>query len=252
VKVTVLVVDDEPLARRKLAALIKDVPWAVQVGEAPDGRSAIEAVRSLHPDVVFLDIQMPELSGIEVVARLRELEAVPVVVFTTAFDQYAVTAFELEALDYLLKPFGARRFLTALERARQAVASGATAATLDRARSVLAASSAVTPRERIFAREGNTILPLALPAIERLEAQDDYAMIHAQGRQYLVGLRLATLEAQLPNPPFLRVHRSHIVNLDHVERMRVLDNGHLEVRMKSGATVPVSRARSQELRRISR
>ena len=224
----------------------------MQVGEAQDGRAAIEAVRRLHPDVVFLDIQMPELSGIEVVARLPELDLVPAIVFTTAFDQYAVTAFELEAVDYLLKPFGARRFLAALERARQAVASHATAGTLDRARSALPASSAVAPLERIFVREGSTILPLALPAIERLEAQDDYAMIHAQGRRYLVGLRLATLEARLPNPPFLRVHRSHIVNLDHVERMRLLDNGHLEVHMKSGATVPVSRARSQELRRISR
>ena len=118
-KITVLVVDDEPLARRRLAALIADVPWAVQVGEAQDGRAAIEAVRRLHPDVVFLDIQMPELSGIEVVARLPELDLVPAIVFTTAFDQYAVTAFELEAVDYLLKPFGARRFLEALERARQ-------------------------------------------------------------------------------------------------------------------------------------
>jgi two-component system LytT family response regulator len=101
----------------------------VQAGEAHDGPSAIEAVRRLRPDVVFLDIQMPEPSGIEVVARLRELEVIPAVVFTTAFDHYAVTAFELEAVDYLLKPFGARRFLAAFERARQAVRSRATGAT---------------------------------------------------------------------------------------------------------------------------
>jgi two-component system, LytTR family, response regulator len=252
VKITVLVVDDEPLARRKLAALIADVPWAAQVGEARDGPSAVEAVRRLRPNVVFLDIQMPELSGIQVVERLRELDAIPAVVFTTAFDQYAVTAFELEAVDYLLKPFGARRFLAAFERARQTVASHGTAATLDRARAALAASNTPAPLARIFVREGVNILPLALPPIERVEAQDDYAMIHAHGRRYLIGLRLATLEARLPNPPFLRVHRSHIVNLDHVERMRLLDNGHVEVQMKDGATVPVSRIRSQELRRLSR
>jgi two-component system LytT family response regulator len=252
VKITALVVDDEPLARRRLAALIADVPWAVQVGEAHDGPSTIEAVRRLRPDVVFLDIQMPELSGIEVVARLRELEVIPAVVFTTAFSHYAVTAFELEAVDYLLKPFGVRRFLTAFERARHTVVTHATGATLDRARSALAASDPPARLERIFVREASSILPLALPVIERVEAQDDYAMIHAQGRRYLVGLRLATLEARLPNPPFLRVHRSHIVNLDHVARMGLLDNGQVEVHMKSGATVPVSRVRSQELRRLSR
>jgi two-component system, LytTR family, response regulator len=252
VRIGVLVVDDEPLARRKLAGLVADVPWAVQVGEASDGPSAIEAVRRMRPDVVFLDIQMPELSGTEVVERLRELDAIPAIIFTTAFQEYAVTAFELEAVDYLLKPFGARRFLAALERARQAVATHGTVVTLDRARSALAASSARAPLERIYVREGSTILPLALPAIERVEAQDDYAMIHAHGHRYLVGLRLATLEARLPNPPFLRVHRSHIVNLDHVGQMRLLDSGQVEVHMKSGATVPVSRIRSQELRRLSR
>ena len=251
-KITVLVADDEALARRRLAALIADVPWAVQVGEAQDGPSAIEAVRRLRPDVVFLDIRMPELSGIEVVARLRELEVVPAVVFTTAFDQYALTAFELEAVDYLLKPFGTRRFLAAFERARLAVAARTAAATLDRVHAALAASGDAAPLQHVFVRDGSSILPLALPSIERVEAQDDYAMIHAHGRRYLVGLRLASLEARLPNPPFLRVHRSHIVNLDHVERMRLLDTGHVEVQMKGGATVPVSRARSQELRRLSR
>ena len=173
----------------------------MQAGEAHDGPSAIEAARRLRPDVVFLDIQMPEPSGIEVVARLRELEVIPAVVFTTAFDHYAVTAFELEAVDYLLKPFGARRFLAAFERARQAVRSRATGATLDRARSALAASSVAVLRERIFVRDGSIILPLALSAIKRIEAQDDYAMIHAQGRRYLVGQRLVTLDDRLPTRP---------------------------------------------------
>ena len=179
-KITALVVDDEPLARRRLAALIADVPWAVQVGEAHDGPSTIEAVRRLRPDVVFLDIQMPELSGIEVVARLREHEVIPAVVFTTAFSHYAVTAFELEAVDYLLKPFGVRRFLAAFERARHTAITHASGATLDRARSVLAASDPPARLERIFVREASSILPLALPVIERVEAQDDYAMIHAE------------------------------------------------------------------------
>lgn len=248
----VLVVDDEPLARRRLAALLHDVPWARQVGEAEDGQSALEAVLRLRPDIVLLDIQMPELSGIQVLERLRGLDPAPAVVYTTAHDQYAVTAFELEAVDYCLKPFGARRLLTALERARHAVATNDTAGALKRARSVLGGPSAIVPLERIFVRDGNAVIPLPLDSIERVEAQDDYVMIHTAGRRYLVSLRVANLEARLPNPPFLRVHRSHIVNLDHVERMVTLDDSRFEVRLKSGAKVPVSRVRSQEIRRRAR
>jgi two-component system, LytTR family, response regulator len=248
----ILVVDDEPLARRKLAALIKDVPWAEQIGEVADGTSAVEAVARLQPDIVFLDIQMPELTGIQVVERLREADPAPAVVFTTAYDQYAVTAFELEAVDYLLKPFGAVRFIAALQRARQAVETRGTSASLDRGRAALNTPSAAVPIERIFVRDGNAVVPLSLAAIERFEAQDDYVMIYTEGRHYLVSLRVANLETRLPNPPFLRVHRSHIVNLDHVDRMISLDDARFEVRMKSGAKVPASRIRSQEIRRRAR
>lgn len=250
-KVTALVVDDEPLARRRLSALIADVPWAEQVGEASDGTAAVDAAARLHPDVIFLDIQMPELSGIEVIKRLRELEPVPAVIFTTAFDQYAITAFELEALDYLLKPFGARRFLAALERVRHVVQMRGGAAALDRARAALS-PSADAPRDRVFVRDGNAVVSLALCDVERVEAQDDYVMIHTQRKRYLVSLRIRDLENRLPNPPFLRVHRSHIVNLDHVDRLVGLDDARFEARLKNGAVVPVSRARSQEIRRLSR
>jgi two-component system LytT family response regulator len=250
-KISILVVDDEPLARRRLAALVADVPWAEQVGEAGDGAYAVEAATRLRPDVVFLDIQMPELSGIEVVDRLRELDPAPAVVFTTAFDKYAVTAFELEAVDYLLKPFGARRFLAALERARSVVQLRVGAAALDRARSALSLDAG-TPLDRIFVRDSSSVLALLLADIERVEAQDDYVMIHTQHKRYLVSLRIGSLEQRLPYPPFLRVHRSHIVNLDHVDRMLGLDDARFEVRMKNGAVVPVSRSRSQEIRRLSR
>jgi two-component system, LytTR family, response regulator len=250
-KITVLVVDDEPLARRRLTALVGDVPWAEQIGEASDGAAAVEAAARLNPDVVFLDIQMPELTGIQVIERLCELEPTPAVIFTTAFDQYAITAFELEAVDYLLKPFGERRFLAALERARHLVQMRGGAAALDRARSVFS-PSAHAPSDRIFVRDGNAVLALLLADIERIEAQDDYVMIHTQRKRYLVSLRIRNLEDRLPNPPFLRIHRSHIVNLDHVDRMVGLDDARFEVRMKNGAVVPASRARSQEIRRLSR
>jgi two-component system, LytTR family, response regulator len=249
---SVFVVDDEPLARRKLAALIARVPWAKQVGEAGDGLTALESIRELKPEVVFLDIQMPELSGIEVANRVRKLEPVPAVVFTTAFDRYAVTAFELEAVDYLLKPFGEQRFEAALDRARGVVETKSSVASLDRARATLAAPPATATLERILVRDRDAVVPLALGDVQRIEAQDDYVMIHTASRRHLVSLRIRDLEARLPDPPFLRVHRSHIVNLDHVDRMVRLDDTRLEVRMKNGATLPVSRARSREIRRLSR
>ena len=250
--VTTLVVDDEPLARRRLAALIADVPWATPLGEAQDGSEAIAATERLRPQVVFLDIQMPEHSGIEVALYLRRSEPAPAVIFTTAHDNHAVAAFELGAVDYLLKPFGERRFLEAFERARLRAQAQDGAAALDRALATLTAHGTMSPHERIFVREGNAVLPLSLSDIERIEASDDYALVHTRQRCHLVGLRINALEERLPNPPFLRVHRSHIVNLDHVDRMVGLDDSRFEVHMKTGGTVPVSRARSQEIRRRSR
>ena len=250
-KLTALVADDEPLARRRLAALIADVSWAQQVGEACDGAEAVELADALRPDVLFLDIKMPELGGVEVVQRLHRLSMAPLVIFTTAHDQHAVTAFELGALDYLLKPFGAPRFLAAIERARNTLPRD-NADMLARAQDLLARPNAVAPFDRIFVREGNSIVPMPVAAIERAEAQDDYVMLHAGPRRHLMSLRIRNLEEWLPNPPFLRVHRSHIVNLDHVDRIVSLDCAKLEVRMKNGAVVPVSRARSQEIRRRSR
>lgn len=244
------VVDDEPLARRRLASLIAQVPWAKQVGEASDGSSAVAAIERERPDAVFLDIQMPEMSGLAVVERLRALDRPPVVIFTTAYDQYAVAAFELEALDYLVKPFGDERFLTAIERARQARARDAESA-LDRARTALGRRDDA-PLDRIFAREANAVVPLPLSEIARIEAQDDYVLVHTSGRSYLLSLRVSELETRLPNPPFIRVHRSHIVNLDHVRRIVGLDGARFEVCMKNGAAVPVSRTRSREIRRLSR
>lgn len=250
-KLTALVADDEPLARRRLAALLRDVPWAQQVGEACDGVEAVELTQALRPDVLFLDIKMPEMSGVEVVRRLHRLPASPLVIFTTAHDQHAVTAFELGAVDYLLKPFGAPRFLAAIERARN-LRPRESADALARAQDLLARPNSGAPFDRIFVRDGNAIVPVPLSAIERAEAQDDYVMIHAGQRRHLMSLRIRDLEQWLPNPPFLRVHRSHIVNLDHVERLVGLDGSRFEVSMKNGAVVPVSRARSQEIRRRSR
>ena len=250
-KITTLVADDEPLARRKLSDLIAEVPWATQVGEAADGRAALDAALELQPDVLFLDIRMPELDGLQVVEGLAQHDHSPAVIFTTAFDQYAITAFELEALDYLLKPFGMRRLLAALERARDALGQSSAAPAPERVRAAINPGETVMS-DHVFVREGNTIRPLSLTIIERIEAQDDYSALHSSAGRHLVGVRLSALADWLPNPPFLRVHRSHIVNMNHVERLVGLDDSRFDVEMKSGTVIRASRARSQEIRRLAR
>jgi two-component system LytT family response regulator len=245
--ITTFVVDDEPLARRKLIDLIAEVDWAANLGEAASGEEALERIDAQRPDVVFLDIAMPEVSGLDVVRRLT---TTPAVVFTTAYDQHAVTAFELEAVDYVVKPFGRRRFLAAIERARRTVEMRAGAATLARARLALeAARPDAPPVDRVLVRgDRGVIVPVSLDDIVRLEAQDDYVCVHTPGKAHLVAVRLADLEQRLPSPPFIRVHRSHIVNLRHVDRLVPFDGSRLQVNLKDGTRIVASRSRSHAIR----
>lgn len=246
---TVFVADDEPLARRKLAELVAEVAWAEQIGEAADGLVAVEAIDRLRPDIVFLDVRMPELSGLDV---LKRLGCAPAIVFTTAYSEFAVAAFELEAVDYLLKPFGWRRFFAAIERARRNVETRGQAASLKRASKAFATPPSES-LDRILVRDRGKIVPLAPTEIERLEVQDDYVMIHVQKRRFLVSVTLGDLEARLPDPPFLRIHRSHIVNLDYVAHLVPHEDGvRLQVQMRDGVRLNASRARSQAIRRMSR
>lgn len=251
-QVRALVVEDEPLARQQLRDLVAGVPWLACIGEADDGASAVRAIDELRPDLVFLDIQMPELDGLEVLERA---EHDPAVIFTTAFDQYAVTAFELGALDYLLKPFGRERFVAAVERARRALETGRAgghgdeASTVARARSALGAETSFA--ERIFVRDRGRILPLAVREIERLEAEDDYVAIYARGRRFLVYLPLSEFERRLDPERFMRVHRSHVVSLDYVTALVPFDPARLQVEMRDGTKIMASRARSKELRHLA-
>jgi two-component system, LytTR family, response regulator len=239
-KVSALVVDDEPLARRKLRELVDEVSWMACVGEAADGEAAITAVDALRPDLVFLDIELPGPSGLEVLARVRHR---PTVIFTTAYDRYAVAAFELHALDYLLKPFGRARFEVAVERARLTLDAAGSSA-LERGRQALAAG----PLARMFVRDRGRIVPLAVRDVVRLQAEDDYVAVHVGGRAYLVHLPLAELERRLDPERFLRIHRSHVVNLDQVDAFEALPNGRIEVLLRDGTRLVASRTRSRELR----
>jgi two-component system LytT family response regulator len=242
---TAFIVEDEPLARRRLRDLMRPVPWLNCIGEAATGNSAIAAIDELEPDLVFLDIRLPDISGIDVLSRLRHS---PAVIFTTAYDQFAVTAFELAAVDYLLKPFGKDRFSRAIERARPLVELRGDDEVC--ARAIESARSGPVPR--LFVRDAGRIVPIRVAAIERVQAADDAVLVYAQGKQFRLNLTLAALEQRLDPGVFVRVHRSHLVNIDHVASWVRYDGSRFQITLRSGATLMSSRQRSRELRSIGR
>ena len=245
------IADDEALARRRLRSVADRLEWLSIVGEAADGGAAYDAIVRLRPDIVLLDIRMPEVSGLDVLARLRDLDRVPAVILTTAHDEFAVRAFELEALDYVLKPIVAERCVAALERARRTIEMGQAEAMLARAQQIFEPDP-TRPLERILVRSGTSLIPVSLTTITNIEAQDDYVLLHGVDRDHLASIRMRELEHRLPSPPFIRVHRSHIVNLDHVVRVARGIDGRLSVTMTNGARIAVSRDRAGELRRLAR
>jgi two-component system LytT family response regulator len=238
---SVLIGDDEPLARRTLREHLVELGWGGQIYEAQDGKTAIAVANGQRPELVFLDIVMPGATGLEV---LEQLDYEPKVIFTTAYDQYAATAFELGALDYLLKPFGRDRLERVLRRA-QAVSA---APLLSRARESLEQTQALS---RIFVRDGNRIVPIPLASLERVQGADDYVTIFSDAKEYLVSLRLSELEGHLRGASFLRIHRSHLINLDYVTSIEPYDAGRVQVAMKSGMRIVASRAGSKRLRDLA-
>jgi two-component system LytT family response regulator len=244
VKASVLIADDEPLARRTLREHLCGLGWTGPMYEACDGKTAISITNSKRPDVLFLDIVMPGATGLEV---LEQLSYEPRVIFTTAYDQYAVTAFELGALDYLLKPFGRERLERVLRRV-QAALEGPAPPLLSRARQSLGPTRALS---RIFVRDGNRILPIPLTSIERIQGTDDYVTICTANKEYLVSIRLSALEAHLARDNFLRIHRSHLINLEHVGSIEPYDAARVEVVMKTGRRIVASRTGSKLLRELA-
>jgi len=240
----VLIADDEPLARRTLREHLESLGWSGGIHEAPDGQTAIAIANERRPELVFLDIVMPGATGLEV---LEQLDYEPKVIFTTAYDQYAVTAFELGALDYLLKPFGRERLERVVRRAQAAI-NGSAAPLLPRVRDVLERGRALS---RIFVRDGNRIVPIALASLERAQGADDYVTICTATKEYLVSVRMSELESQLGRAPFLRIHRSHLINLEYVTSIEPYDAARVQVVMKSGARIVASRAGSKRLRELA-
>jgi two-component system, LytTR family, response regulator len=246
--IPVVLCDDEPLARETLRELVAADERLLLVGEAADGTQALKLVRALKPRLVFMDIQMPGLTGLEVVRQLAGLQPWPAIVFTTAYDQHAVTAFELHAVDYLLKPFSGERFGAAVER----VLRGGAAAMGQAQQAELAlAAPADAPLERILVRDRGQIFPLAVAEIEYLKSDSKYTAIAARGSQFFVRVPLAELEPRLPPARFLRVHRNAIVNLDFVLSMKPDEQSQLELKMKDGTLLLANREASKALRDAS-
>ena len=246
---TVFIAEDEPLARDVLRDAIYAHPALRLAGEAGDGATALEQINRIRPDVVFMDIQMPEMTGLDV---LRRLSCAPDIVFTTAYDQYAVTAFELNAVDYLLKPFTRARFDAAVARLLEAPAPPREI--VDAALEQAAQRMQGRPGgrlERILVRDRGRIFPLSLNEIEYLKADSKYTAIAARGQTFLVRIGISELEAQLDPTRFIRVHRSALVNLDFVDSMRADDQSLLVIQMRDGAVLTASREASKVLREMA-
>lgn len=239
--VEAVIVEDEPLARRALREFVAEVDWLACVGEACDGTSAVRAIDDLRPALVFLDVRMPGIDGIEVLRRIAHR---PEVVFTTAYDHYAVTAFEVGALDYLVKPFGRARFHKMLDRVRATVL----AAERGPSASERAFEAMGGPLRRLFARRDRHIVPIPLESVTRIEARGDYVAVHHPGGTHLMHVALSELETRLDPERFFRVHRSHIVGLDHIATIRPRDDRRFSIVMADGAEIVASRAGSHRLR----
>jgi two-component system LytT family response regulator len=230
VKYRVVVVDDEPLAREGLAALVASDPDFEVVGRADDGPSAVRTVLGHRPDILVLDIQLPEFDGFEVLRRVQGRVS-PAVVFVTAYDAHAVRAFEVSATDYVLKPFTDRRFRESLARAK-------------------ARGSAVASRLVIKDRERTILLPV--DAVEWIEAADYYVIVHAHGRAYALRETMTSIERRLDRARFCRTHRSAIVNVDRVQEIRADEAGRQVVRLSDGSVVPIAPTRKAHLHGLLR
>ena len=228
-----VIVDDEELARGYLRELLRGHAEIEIAAECANGFDAVKAIGESSPDVLFLDVQMPKLDGFEV---LELIDPGPAVIFTTAYDQYAIRAFDAHAADYLLKPFDAERFERALERARTRLGERQPPPDL------AAARPAGQRPERIVVKDGTRVHVIPLDKLDYAEAQDDYVALHSGGKQYLKQQPIASLEAALDPARFVRIHRSAIVNLERVARIEPYGKESRVAILADGARLPVSRA----------
>ncbi len=254
-RMRVLLVDDEAPARALLREYLGTHSGVEVVGECTNGFEAVKAITELAPDLVFLDIQMPKLDGFEV---LELLEPRPAVIFCTAYDEYALKAFEVHAVDYLLKPFGRERLAAALERARErlvlaASRTGTQAATPPAPSGAALAAAARGPghhAERIVVRDGAQVHVIPVERVDWIEAQDDYVAIHEAGKAHLKHQPLAELAEALDPARFVRIHRSYVANVERIARIELLAKDQRVAVLHDGRQLPVSRSGHERLKEL--
>lgn len=260
-KIRTLIVDDEPLARRNLRLLLERDRQIEIIGECRNGREAVKAIDTLAPDLIFLDIQMPEMDGFDVLASVGP-EQIPAVIFVTAFDQYALKAFEVHALDYLLKPFNDERFAHALKRAKAQLEAREINHLSRKLLALLEAREtereSASPEEyltRLMIKVSNRVVLLKVDEIDFIEADGNYAKLHVGSKSHLLREKMNDLEGRLDPAKFVRIHRSIIVNLDRIKELHPHFNGDYIVVLENGRQLRLSRTRREHLEsklRISR
>jgi two-component system LytT family response regulator len=253
VRTRVLIVDDEPLAREKIRLLLAREESVELAGECGNGADAVAAIQKLKPDLVFLDVQMPDGSGFDVIGHVGA-ERMPAVVFVTAYDRYALRAFDVHAVDYLLKPFDGERFQKALSRAQQHL-ERKDAGELERRLLELVQDLRPAPQrpERFVVKSGGRVFFVRTDEIDWIEAAGNYVKLHVGADAHLLRETMNALEAQLDPDVFYRIHRCHIVNIERVKELQPWFNGEYVVMLRSGARLTLSRGYREKLQdRIGR
>lgn len=251
-----LIVDDEPLARERLRSLMEADGEVEVIGECADGKSAVTAIREKKPDLVFLDVQMPAMDGLSVCEAVGA-ERMPPTIFVTAFDQYAVRAFDVDAVDYLLKPFDRSRFQAALQRAKDHVRQRSDAGVRNQLMSLLAdagrpqtEAAAANTSERLAVKTGGKVVFLRSDEIDWIEAAGNYSRLHVGKRMHLLRETMTALEARLDPKLFVRIHRSTIINLERVRELQPYFHGDYIVILHDGTQLTLSRTHRQKLHEI--
>ncbi len=237
----VIIIDDEAAARQLIKEYLEDYPDLILLGEANNGVDAVKMINEFKPDLVFLDIQMPGMTGFDVLTHLEEL---PQIIFSTAYDQYALKAFEVHAVDYLLKPYTKERFKVAVERLQQNTNE-------NKARPLAESLLMDTPKfpERILVQSQNKLVTIALEDVIRIEAYGDYSKLISKERTYVSNYGISTLEEKLNNTIFIRVHRSSIINLNAVKELNKYTKSY-DVTMQNGDVVRVSRGYMDNIKKL--
>ena len=248
-KVRTIVVDDEPLARERLMKLLRAEPEIEVVGEAANGRAAVDLIRQEKPALAFLDVQMPELDGFGVLAELNESER-PAIVFVTAYDKFALKAFEVHAIDYLLKPFDKERFRTALRRALDHLARQQNKVQEQLSALLSELRPAVPQSDRIAVKSDGRVVFIKMADIDWVEAADNYVSLHVGKDSHLVRETMTNFETRLPRDRFIRISRSTIVNMERIKELQPMFHGEYSVILRDGTRLTLSRSHRDKLQQL--